>query len=653
MATKKHEPQRENNNNISDSDDNSKRSSLLGSHVDSTDDANNIKSPIIQFNKSGGGGGHTLSGSVSPTSPLQKTYSSVTVLDEATTAAVSRLRDAVGTVCPDTSSASLLHGAINDLLAAVEDHIVSFYGHMRRQQQELDAAARADEANAVRTTMSYSVLGLPDPSETLRAMSATTNTNNNPGLYSSTSVLNIPTFIPQQHARMAATTTTHGSLNPLMMSSPRTRHLTMRRAMPGGPDVNVQMQVASHLYLTLESLMVATKSLKGAIYLPVENTNDMLRAAMSIGDGLPADVSLVTGTSIGTVYTTGVAYNLADAGPSHIRNSNVSLNVKSVVCFPILMPRTKDEAQQHHAPSAAGCVVVADTALKGGYTRSEELRVWGMCQLLTHALQRYPLAVFQAARVFDTSLLRATSVLPAIIEAQQPSDETHRDDGDDGDEELRRDQCGCGSRTSGFLPPQVVYRTTGRDTYTQKDLAESTTLSTTIMREVDEAKLSDEVLLECATYVASLERLWRDSLDSNSSLQREIERWQTRVENREAEIVAKEMSMKTMVKQFRVMKTDVTRIKTKMREDIVANINNNTNNNTNNMNTHPPAPPGGGGGGGKTSRRGSLYAGHVGNSAGRTGGRGVLPPHPPQQQQVGASGQSSLPQIQSMYRKGK
>jgi len=422
--------------------------------------------------------------------------SSSTVLNEETHRALNHLKSTITAMTEGDVRLTLLQG-LDDVLTSVEDHIVSFFGYIRREY------------------------GVGDPS--------------------SSPFLQRPPQAPPASDTIA--------------SLPRlTTHVRRRNSQnPKAKDAkvraieNAHASVSASLYLMLESLVAKTNARIGAIYLPASDSPDLLRCVASLGDGLPLDVSLASGSSIGTVYTTGVAYNLSygnNTGKSTevTSRSNVSLRVRNALCFPVSNPTGRTEESTGGIQRSLGCVLLADSSAKVGFSLEDEKRSWGLCQVLAGLFPRYPLSTFHGPK-FDAAYLKSLSILPPATEPpeHQPT--------------LTKEWSIVNSAVG-----QIIYRTSGKDAFSVKESL------MTVLTSSGGGHHEEEAMQDCASYVRSLEEMWRNSIDTNAQLQQEVTRWRSRLDAKASELLSKEIDMKSLVKQFRVIKSDVVKIKTHIRE---------------------------------------------------------------------------------------
>ena len=421
---------------------------------------------------------------------------------------------------------ALAHAA-NVLTQAVEDQIIEFYRHMKKEAHA--------EHELLRNTRSL-VPSDPSLMKHLQFADAATPRSNSPPKLKGGHSQSLPL--------LDGMITTSGGEH-------RTRSPTMHAAAKAR-EVNVARDsLRSALFLMLEGTMHLTEATRGAIYLKVSEGSSYLRRVCDINaaDAVPLDVSPAAGSTIGTVVRHNIGVSIAKSrmdnpesleyfsSASQAVRSSVALHIHNAVIIPIA--------------GDLGCVIVADKSSHDtSFSSVDEHAVLSLSSMIHGMIKRYPQKYFMEKLSQPmVNILAAHAELPPIMPRTELESSKEKDQ---LEQCLERMLPGLDS----LLPkPNRLVVVKAGPQFAQL-------LTEKHMEGCERAELSDEDLLESAVpYIKNLESLWRKSIDHMTQLRSDCETWSREMERKNARISELESEGRTLWRQYVALKADVSRLK--------------------------------------------------------------------------------------------
>ena len=315
------------------------------------------------------------------------------------------------------------------------------------------------------------------------------------------------------------------------------------------------------LALELEAAMTTTHATKGVVFLR-NSSNGYMRCVVQAPKtslteiGLPPDVGLVSGSTLGTVVLYGVGVNItkdkyAEEEYANTANSSTVLHVHNALIMPLFVG--------HEDKQTCGCLILADK-LSSAFDSMDEHRAWAFCSSARGVFSRYDpmLLVTHTAPPAQLQQLRQRSRLPAAgthesgtmleadVEKQLQSQKSINT------RSLEAEQ-GVGAHRpilAEYHSRQVMVRVGGAAT-------------NVLLRDLNNqfALQEDNVVQMIGPYVRNLEGLWRKALDNVTSLRAECDKWETAVSQKQNQIMEMEIALKNAKKQLQHLRSDVGRVK--------------------------------------------------------------------------------------------
>ena len=308
------------------------------------------------------------------------------------------------------------------------------------------------------------------------------------------------------------------------------------------------------LHIETEALLETTKATKGAVYL--KSNDGYLRRVIEIpstqsGTGLPRDVGLAAGSTIGTVFTHRVGVNVTksryEAQTDNVLSSSTVLKIRNGVAMPILT---------RGGNGVLGVVIIADKDGPGSFSGADEHAVHGFATMAKGVLARYSHTHFLSPPQVDmTQTMKAVAQLPAVTKGR-------------GQLDLKMPNASFSQSMSQTMPlsdemadSSSVPARTGRQLVVRSDGSASNVVSKDL-QVLPSSELSEEDVLESsAPYVRHVEGLWRKALDNITQLRQECGRWDDTVNQKNNVIIELEIQLKSLQKQMSRLKSDVAKIK--------------------------------------------------------------------------------------------
>eukprot|EP01006_Ploeotia_vitrea_P046108 TRINITY_DN66991_c2_g4_i1.p1 TRINITY_DN66991_c2_g4~~TRINITY_DN66991_c2_g4_i1.p1 ORF type:complete len:704 (-),score=98.09 TRINITY_DN66991_c2_g4_i1:122-2233(-) len=233
--------------------------------------------------------------------------------------------------------------------------------------------------------------------------------------------------------------------------------------------------------------------------------------------------------------------------------------ITSILCFPIFNTTTN---------KPLGVVQLLNSRKSNGFDNDDELMTFRTAVLLSsivtkHAqlacaskgdLQSVKRALQVAERSSHHHHHQAADTDPAAVLPTTQQSTSPAGGGGGGDKSLLDSPTSLPSYIKPVAPTQLVFRTTNRHTsayVTGKEYGKSS------------APLSDECSLpEVFSYIATIEKMWRDSIDANSVIRKDADKLQNKISTSAQQYGVMELAVKTLNTSVNKMKHDVCTLKT-------------------------------------------------------------------------------------------
>lgn len=340
------------------------------------------------------------------------------------------------------------------------------------------------------------------------------------------------------------------------------------------------------LYIELESVMQTTQATRAAVY--IRSSEGYLKQVLQMSSpsaaaaaaALPHDVGLASGTTLGTVVLHRIGINITKsrftlASAPRATSDDVGAPPNGAPLGALGGAATQNGAgglDEAASPTAlrvtnaiilplcsgslvVGCLIICDKADGPFHTRDEH-RAWAFTSAAHGVFTRYPPALLLSTTPAPDvgAALRAASALPpatsrrlSAVAAVQPRS---------------ADAAALLAAIPAFHSRQAIVRTGEASTanYVAKDV-----------QALPLAEISEEDVLESsAPYIRQLESMWRKALDTVTLLRHECSKWDEASHQKSSTIIALEIQLRGLKKQFARLKNDVGKVKLAVPDHLMA-----------------------------------------------------------------------------------